>query len=195
MRINADFDRVAGEITMKEEPFTLSLSPSLPLSLSPSLPPPPSLAVVHGSAEPYVPSPMPGVDRRPLDRIGGEVARATSIVRYAPGSAFSPHTHRGGEEFFVISGTFSDEHGDFGPGSYVRNPPGSSHTPSSLPGCEIFVKVNWVVVHPVLIGWGQERNEKPKHPHLDIAYPSCWHISLWLALAHQMRALIYASTT
>ena len=48
---------------------------------------------------PWVASPMPGVDRRMLDRIGGEVARATSIVRYAPGSAFSPHVHGGGEEF------------------------------------------------------------------------------------------------
>ena len=37
-----------------------------------------------------------------LDRIGGEVARATSIVRYARGSAFSEHTHAGGEEFIVV---------------------------------------------------------------------------------------------
>ena len=33
---------------------------------------------------------MPGVDRRMLDHIGDEVARATSIVRYAPHSHFSP---------------------------------------------------------------------------------------------------------
>ncbi|GAL13613.1 hypothetical protein JCM19233_4618 [Vibrio astriarenae] len=49
----------------------------------------------------------------PLDRVGGEVARATSIVRYKPNSAFSPHTHDGGEEFFVLEGVFSDEHGDY----------------------------------------------------------------------------------
>lgn len=34
----------------------------------------------------WVASPMAGVDRQMLDRIGEEVARATSIVRYAPDS-------------------------------------------------------------------------------------------------------------
>ena len=50
-------------------------------------------AVVHGAQMDWIPSPMPGVDRRMLDRIGDEVARATSIVRYAPGSAFSPPSY------------------------------------------------------------------------------------------------------
>ncbi|MGJ8556840.1 MAG: cupin domain-containing protein [Sulfitobacter geojensis] len=86
-------------------------------------------------------SPMKGVDRRMLDRIGGEVARATTIVRYAPGSAFSAHTHTGGEEFIVLEGVFQDEHGDFPAGTYVRNPPTTSHTPSSAEGCTIFVKL------------------------------------------------------
>lgn len=36
-------------------------------------------------------SPMPGVERHMLDRIGAEVARATSIVRYAPESRFARH--------------------------------------------------------------------------------------------------------
>lgn len=86
-------------------------------------------------------SPMPGVDRRMLDRIGGEVARATSIVRYAPGSAFSRHTHSGGEEFIVLEGTFQDEHGDYPAGTYVRNPIGTHHVPRSDHGCTIFVKL------------------------------------------------------
>lgn len=97
--------------------------------------------VVHSDQTEWVPSPMPGVDRRMLDRIGGEVARATSIVRYAPGSAFSEHTHTGGEEFIVLSGVFQDEHGDFPEGTYVRNPPTSAHTPGSEKGCVIFVKL------------------------------------------------------
>ena len=98
-------------------------------------------AVVDSERLPWVDSPLPGVQRRMLERDGEEVARATSIVRYASGSAFSPHTHGGGEEFLVLEGTFTDESGDFGPGMYVRNPPGSSHTPSSAPGCTIFVKL------------------------------------------------------
>jgi anti-sigma factor ChrR (cupin superfamily) len=98
-------------------------------------------AVVHGAQTDWVASPMKGVDRRMLDRIGDEVARATSIVRYAPGSHFSSHVHTGGEEFLVIEGVFSDEHGDFPAGSYIRNPPESSHTPGSEPGCTILVKL------------------------------------------------------
>lgn len=99
-------------------------------------------ASVRGAESPWRPSPMPGVERRMLDRIGDEVARATTIVRYAPDSAFSPHTHDGGEEFLVLEGVFSDEHGDFPVGSYVRNPPTSRHTPGSAPGCVIFVKLH-----------------------------------------------------
>jgi hypothetical protein len=76
-----------------------------------------------------------------LDRIGDEVARATSIVRYAPHSRFAPHTHGGGEEFLVLEGIFQDEHGDYPAGTYVRNPPTSSHRPGSEPGCTIFVKL------------------------------------------------------
>lgn len=97
--------------------------------------------VVHGDEAEWMPSPMAGVDRRMLDRIGGEVARATSIVRYAPGSHFSTHTHDGGEEFIVLDGVFQDEHGDFPKGSYIRNPPTSSHTPGAADGCVIFVKL------------------------------------------------------
>ncbi len=98
-------------------------------------------AIVHAGREKWVASPIRGVDRRMLDRIGDEVARATTIVRYAPGSHFSGHTHTGGEEFFVLDGVFQDEHGDFPAGTYVRNPPTSSHTPGSKPGCTIFVKL------------------------------------------------------
>lgn len=76
-----------------------------------------------------------------LDRIGDEVARATSIVRYAAGSRFSAHTHGGGEELLVLDGVFQDEHGDFPAGSYVRNPPTSHHIPSSAVGCVLFVKL------------------------------------------------------
>jgi len=97
--------------------------------------------VVHGDETEWLASPMPGVDRRMLDRIGDEVARATTIVRYAPESSFSPHVHDGGEEFIVLEGVFQDEHGDYPAGSYIRNPPTSSHTPSSEPGCVIFVKL------------------------------------------------------
>ena len=97
--------------------------------------------VIHSQDVPWTPSPMAGVHRRMLDRIGDEVARATSIVRYAPGSHFSAHVHTGGEEFIVLEGVFQDEHGDYPAGSYVRNPPTSRHTPGAAEGCVIFVKL------------------------------------------------------
>ncbi|MFK8014773.1 MAG: cupin domain-containing protein [Gammaproteobacteria bacterium] len=97
--------------------------------------------VVHAAQLPWQSSPMAGVMRRMLDRVGDEVARATSVVRYAPGSRFSPHVHTGGEEFFVLDGVFQDEHGDYPAGTYVRNPPQSSHTPGAADGCVIFVKL------------------------------------------------------
>lgn len=100
-----------------------------------------SPAFVHTDALEWQPSPMAGVERRMLDRIGGEVARATSIVRYAKGSSFSEHTHSGGEEFIVLEGTFQDEHADYPAGTYVRNPVGTHHVPRSEPGCTIFVKL------------------------------------------------------
>ena len=87
-------------------------------------------------------SPMHGVYRKKLDSIGDEVARATSLVKYDPGSYFSPHTHGGGEEFYVLDGVFSDEHGDYPAGTYVRNPIGSTHKPHSENGCTIFVKLH-----------------------------------------------------
>jgi anti-sigma factor ChrR (cupin superfamily) len=90
---------------------------------------------------PWIPSLQAGVERRLLDRIGGEVARATSLVRYTPASTFPAHEHALGEEFFVLDGVFSDEHGDYPTGTYVRNPPKSRHTPRTAPGCVILVKL------------------------------------------------------
>lgn len=98
-------------------------------------------AVIRPGDVDWTASPLPGVERQMLERIGDEVARATSIVRYAPGSSFSAHSHGGGEEFFVLSGVFSDESGDYPEGTYVRNPIGSSHTPFTNDGCTILVKL------------------------------------------------------
>ncbi len=98
-------------------------------------------AVINSNEIPWVDSPMAGVQRRMLERDGDEVARATTIVRYAPGSYFSAHTHGGGEEFLVLDGVFSDEKGDYPAGTYVRNPVGSTHTPFSKDGGTILVKL------------------------------------------------------
>lgn len=90
----------------------------------------------------WLESPSSGVTRRKLERIGEEVGRATSIVRYEAGASFDSHVHDGGEEIFVLSGTFEDEHGSYPQGTYVRNPIGSQHAPKSTEGCELFVKLH-----------------------------------------------------
>lgn len=97
--------------------------------------------IFHAARLDWTPSPAAGVDRRMLYREGGEVARATSIVRYAPGSAFPEHAHDGGEEILVLEGVFQDEHGDYPAGSYFRNPPGTAHSPAAAEGCTIFVRL------------------------------------------------------
>jgi hypothetical protein len=77
---------------------------------------------------------------------GDEVARATSIVRYLPGSKFTAHRHELGEEILVLEGQFSDEQGDYPAGTYIKNPPGSSHSPFTKTGCVLLVKLRHL--HP-----------------------------------------------
>jgi anti-sigma factor ChrR (cupin superfamily) len=70
-----------------------------------------------------------------------ESGRVTSLVRYARGSAFHSHEHPQGEEILVLEGVFSDEAGDWPAGTYVLNPEGFRHGPSSHDGCVLFVKL------------------------------------------------------
>jgi anti-sigma factor ChrR (cupin superfamily) len=90
----------------------------------------------------WVPSPAPGVWRKPLAREEAEQGHATSIVRYDPGASFKGHNHPLGEEILVLEGTFSDETGDFKAGTYFRNPKGFIHAPFSNEGCVILVKLH-----------------------------------------------------
>ncbi len=98
--------------------------------------------VIDTNKQPWQVSPMPGVWRKPLAREEAEGGHATSLVRYEAESHFSSHSHPFGEEILVLEGTFCDEHGEYGPGSYFRNPPGSSHIPFSPEGCVLFVKLH-----------------------------------------------------
>jgi len=100
-----------------------------------------AMTIVHGGRLPWRQSPVVGVERRMVYREGEETARATTIVRYAPGSAFPRHVHGGGEEILVLEGVFQDEHGDYPAGAYFRNPPGTAHEPASGTGCTLFVRL------------------------------------------------------
>ncbi|NVD70484.1 anti-sigma factor [Duganella sp. BJB488] len=112
----------------------------------------------------WVASPQDGVERVMLDRVGAEQARATSIVRYAPHSSFPRHQHPGGEEILVLDGTFSEGGLDYPAGWYLRNPPGSSHQPSSGEGAIIFVKLRQM--------------STPEQPYvrIDTCDPTSWRV-------------------
>ena len=126
----------------------------------------------------WVASPRQGVERVMLDRVGAEKARATSIVRYAAGTTFPPHPHPGGEEILVLSGVFSDEAGDYPAGSYLRNPPGTSHRPFSREGALIFVKL-----------WQMPSHES-RSVRVDTRDPSQWQ-----TLNGRERCLLFANET
>lgn len=97
--------------------------------------------VVNTRALDWQPSPTLGIDRRLVERDGGEVARASSVVRYAAESVFPNHQHGLGEEILVLEGSFSDADGDYDTGTYIKNPPGSSHAPSTATGFVLWVKL------------------------------------------------------
>lgn len=119
-------------------------------------------AIVTADEHQWIASPQKGVERVMLDRVGEEKARATSLVRYAPNSHFPRHQHPGGEEILVLSGTFSDEGGNYPSGWYLRNPPGSDHQPYSDEGATIFVKLR------------QMLPDENKTVRVNTNDPSCW---------------------
>ena len=79
---------------------------------------------------------VPGLQVMPLMQQG----TGSSLVRWAPNTFVSTQRHFGGEEILVIRGVFSDEHGDYPEGSWIRSPHMSQHTPFSREGCTILVK-------------------------------------------------------
>jgi len=95
----------------------------------------------------WLSSPSSLVKRKPLEREKEESGQVTSVVKYEPGAEFKRHAHPLGEEIFVLSGDFADENGKYPAGTYIRNPPGSSHEPFSEKGCTLFVKLNQFLPH------------------------------------------------
>lgn len=99
-------------------------------------------AHVDANTLPWTQSPSGSVWRKRLHLVGPpEAGQVTSIVRYEPSSRFPAHAHPEGEEIFVLEGVFSDEHGDWPPGTYLLNPEGFRHQPFSREGCTLFVKL------------------------------------------------------
>jgi len=66
---------------------------------------------------------------------------STALVAWPKNEVFQPHTHMGGEEIVVISGTFIDEHGEYPAGTWLRSPHMSKHFPRVEEETLIYVKV------------------------------------------------------
>lgn len=62
------------------------------------------------------------------------------LTQLAPGASAGPIQFPAGEEILVLDGGFEDEHGSYRVGSWVRYPPGGSHTLTSVSGCMLYVK-------------------------------------------------------
>lgn len=65
----------------------------------------------------------------------------TALVKWPADEVFLPHRHFGGEEIFVLSGQFEDEHGQYPPHTWIRSPHLSEHHPFVKQETIIFVKV------------------------------------------------------
>jgi anti-sigma factor ChrR (cupin superfamily) len=86
----------------------------------------------------WLPGMVAGLQVMPLHEHGAE---HVALVKWAPHTQFSPHQHWGGEEIFVLEGTFYDEHGEYPQGTWLRSPHLSKHTPFTKDdGAIIFVK-------------------------------------------------------
>ncbi|HVJ21253.1 MAG TPA: cupin domain-containing protein [Polyangiaceae bacterium] len=79
-----------------------------------------------------------GVEIARLYREGRGGASA-AFLRYAPGASIPLHRHLGYEHILVLEGAQEDERGRYAAGTFVVNPPGSSHSVRSVSGCLVLV--------------------------------------------------------
>jgi anti-sigma factor ChrR (cupin superfamily) len=80
----------------------------------------------------------PGIEARRIYGSPGQ-GPAAALLRYAPGASLPGHAHTGYEHIYVVSGEQCDERGVYPQGTLVVNPPGTSHSVSSLHGCVVLV--------------------------------------------------------
>lgn len=76
----------------------------------------------------------PGIDAQWLYN-AGDGGPAAALLRYQPGARAPLHEHVGYEHILMLEGEQSDELGSYPAGTFVINPPGTSHQPYSAEGC------------------------------------------------------------
>lgn len=91
----------------------------------------------------WVPGQEPGSSVLNLHEFKNE---HVSLVRLEAGAKLQNHSHPGGEEILVLEGVLLDENNRYPEGSWIRNPPGSTHQSFTDEGCLIYVKVGHLVI-------------------------------------------------
>lgn len=75
---------------------------------------------------------------------GASTRESVRLEHWEAGAASEAVTYPEGVEIFVIRGSLSDEVGRYDQGTWLRLPPGASHSPFSDAGCELYVKAGAV---------------------------------------------------
>lgn len=102
---------------------------------------PAKCAVVDTNTMPWAPTKHPGVSMKILERVTDpKKGRETALFKLEPGTTLPKETLRERLEIFVIEGSLKDEHGAYGPHTYIWNPPGLTLTLSSKEGCVAYMK-------------------------------------------------------
>ncbi len=98
--------------------------------------------VIDTKGAPFSPG-IGNLEVLPLHQFGAESA---ALVRWPAGERFQRHAHFDGEEIYVISGEFQDEHGRYPAGSWIRSPHLSEHFPFVEEDTLIWVKTGHLAV-------------------------------------------------
>ena len=95
--------------------------------------------VIDTGEREWQPSNTAGVLVKPLYSQHG-YADTTRLERWEAGTTAGSCVYEHGAEFYVIRGLFEDDEGTYRAGTWLRIPPGGSHSPRSRSGSELYVK-------------------------------------------------------
>ncbi|MBM3568731.1 MAG: hypothetical protein FJX46_08235 [Alphaproteobacteria bacterium] len=99
------------------------------------------VAVVDVNAMAWEATEWQGIRRKVLEFVSDpRKGRETSILEFAPGAALPVTTLAERLDLFVLEGQLGDEHGSYGPHTFVRNPHGTRHTLRSDKGAVVYMK-------------------------------------------------------
>ena len=102
---------------------------------------PNKVALMDTNKMPWEPTEWAGVSRKVLELVHDpKKGRETALLRFEPGARIPTHVLEDRMDVFVIEGTYADDHGEYGPHTFLRNQPGFRHTPASKDGCVIYAK-------------------------------------------------------